>query len=90
MSAELGSMLVKAGKISQEQLERAQAYVKNKKTKFEQALVGIGAFTSEDEISFRLILPENSMSLRYPGSAKISLSPSQIRIIFMFSMPSNS
>jgi type IV pilus assembly protein PilB len=78
MSAELGSMLVKAGKISQEQLERAQAYVKNKKTKFEQALVGIGAFTSEDEITDFVGKQLNMGTLRL---SDIELNPEIVKLI---------
>jgi len=51
MSDELGAMLVKAGKITQEQLSEAQALVKNKKQKLEQALIQIGAISAEDEIT---------------------------------------
>ena len=50
MSAELGAMLVKAGKITQDQLDNALELIKDKKEKFEQILVSIGAVASEDEI----------------------------------------
>ncbi|MDF1546165.1 MAG: ATPase, T2SS/T4P/T4SS family, partial [bacterium] len=51
MSAELGSVLVKAGKIDQEQLDKALTLAKDSKLKFETALVKIGAINSEDEVS---------------------------------------
>ncbi|UCD62791.1 MAG: type IV-A pilus assembly ATPase PilB [Candidatus Zixiibacteriota bacterium] len=51
MSAELSAMLVKAGKITPEQAEEALALTKDKKEKFEAALVRIGAAESEDEIA---------------------------------------
>jgi type IV pilus assembly protein PilB len=51
MSAELGAMLVKAGKITPEQAEKALAQAKEKKEKFETALVNMGAVESEDDIA---------------------------------------
>ncbi len=51
MSAELGSVLVKAGKITQEQLEKALAVTKDKNEKLETVLVQIGAIESEDDIA---------------------------------------
>ena len=51
MSSELGSVLVKAGKIDQEQLDKALALVKEQKIKFETALVKLGAIETEEEVS---------------------------------------
>ncbi|MEA1979946.1 MAG: type IV-A pilus assembly ATPase PilB [candidate division Zixibacteria bacterium] len=51
MSTGLGSVLVKAGKITQEQLEQAKTLADEKKEKFESSLVQIGAVESEDEIA---------------------------------------
>ncbi len=51
MSAELGAMLVKAGKITPEQAEKALAQSKEKKEKFETVLVTMGAVESEDDIA---------------------------------------
>jgi len=51
MSAELGAVLVKAGKISDDQMREAIAAAKQNKVSFETALVGIGAVKTEDEIS---------------------------------------
>lgn len=51
MAAELGSMLVKAGKITPEQAEQAKQVAREKKTKLETALVEIGAVESEDELA---------------------------------------
>ncbi len=51
MSAELSSILVKAGKITQEQADQALERAKKGKEKFAKVLVDIGAVTTEDEIS---------------------------------------
>ncbi|MCP4568542.1 MAG: type IV-A pilus assembly ATPase PilB [FCB group bacterium] len=51
MSAELGAMLVKAGKISQDQLDKALTLKDDNKAKFDQALVDIGAINSEEELA---------------------------------------
>jgi type IV pilus assembly protein PilB len=51
MSAELGAMLVQAGKITPEQAEKALQISKDKKEKYESVLVSIGAAKSEDEIA---------------------------------------
>ncbi len=78
MSAELGTMLVKAGKITQEQLDRAQTYVREKKVKFEQALVTVGAFASEDEITGFVGKQLNMGTLRL---ADIELNPEIVKLI---------
>ncbi|MEA3297802.1 MAG: type IV-A pilus assembly ATPase PilB [candidate division Zixibacteria bacterium] len=51
MSAELGEILVKAGKITSEQADEALAFAKEKSEKFESALVKTGAMSSEDDIA---------------------------------------
>ena len=51
MSTELSAMLVKAGKITPEQAEKALALTKEKGEKFEAALVKVGAADSEDDIA---------------------------------------
>ncbi|MCK4462359.1 MAG: Flp pilus assembly complex ATPase component TadA, partial [candidate division Zixibacteria bacterium] len=51
MSAELGAMLVKAGKITPEQVEEALVLIKEKQESFQTALVRIGAVESEDDIA---------------------------------------
>lgn len=51
MSAELGSILVRAGKITQDQADKAMNLVKDRKKKFETALVEIGAVGSEDDLA---------------------------------------
>lgn len=51
MSAELGAMLVQAGKITPQQAEKALATAKERKEKFETVLVQMGAISSEEEIA---------------------------------------
>jgi type IV pilus assembly protein PilB len=51
MSSELSAMLVKAGRITPEQAEKALAMVKEKGENFEQALIKVGAADSEDDIA---------------------------------------
>jgi type IV pilus assembly protein PilB len=51
MTNELGTMLVKAGKITDEQLAKANEIIKGGGVKLEQALVKIGAVSDSDEIS---------------------------------------
>jgi type IV pilus assembly protein PilB len=78
MSAELGVMLVKAGKISQDQLDQAMALVREKKEKLEAALVTIGAVASEDEITTFVGKQLNMGTLRL---ADIELNPEIVRYI---------
>jgi len=78
MSAELGSMLVKAGKITQEQLDHALAYTRDKNLKIESALVAIGAVNSEDEITNFVGKQLNMGTLRL---ADIELNPDIVRLI---------
>ncbi len=51
MSAELSAILVKAGKITQDQANEALERSKQTKDKFAKVLVEMGALTSEDEVS---------------------------------------
>ncbi|UCD95146.1 MAG: Flp pilus assembly complex ATPase component TadA, partial [Candidatus Zixiibacteriota bacterium] len=78
MSAELGLMLVKAGKISQEQLDKALALVKDGKQKFEQALVSVGAVGSEDEITTFVGKQLNMGTLRL---SDVELNPEIVKLI---------
>lgn len=51
MSSELGAILVKAGKITQDQADKALTHSRDKNQKFEASLVSIGAIDSEDELA---------------------------------------
>jgi type IV pilus assembly protein PilB len=51
MSTELSSILVQAGRITQDQADKALAQSKEKKEKFESVLVQMGAVASEDELA---------------------------------------
>jgi type IV pilus assembly protein PilB len=51
MSTELGAILVKAGKLSQENLDKALQITKERKEKFETVLIQMGAVESEDELA---------------------------------------
>lgn len=78
MSAELGAMLVKAGKITQDQLDNALELIKDKKEKFEQILVSIGAVASEDEIISFVGKQLNMGTLRL---SDVELNPEIVRLI---------
>jgi len=78
MSAELGAMLVKAGKITQDQLDKALALTQEKKGTLEQCLVGIGAVTSEDEITGFVGKQLNMGTLRL---SDIELNPEIVKLI---------
>jgi type IV pilus assembly protein PilB len=78
MSAELGAILVKAGKITPEQLEQALALHKEKKGKFEQILVSIGAVASEEEVSQFVGKQLNMGTLRL---SDIELNPEVVKLI---------
>ncbi|MEW5923777.1 MAG: type IV-A pilus assembly ATPase PilB [Candidatus Zixiibacteriota bacterium] len=78
MSSELGAMLVKAGKITDDQLQRALALVKDKDQKFGQALVSIGAVTSEDELSGFIGKQLNMGTLRL---SDVELNPEIVKLI---------
>jgi type IV pilus assembly protein PilB len=51
MSAELGAILVKAGKLTQENLDKALQTSKERKERFENVLIQMGAVESEDELA---------------------------------------
>ncbi|MCX6827015.1 MAG: type IV-A pilus assembly ATPase PilB [candidate division Zixibacteria bacterium] len=78
MSAELGAILVKAGRISQQQMEQALALAKEKNIKLEQALVTIGAVASEEEIAAFVGKQLNMGTLRL---ADIELNPEIVKLI---------
>jgi len=76
--SELGAMLVKAGKISDDQFQKALNHAKDKKVKFEQALVAVGAFSSEDEISTFVGKQLNMGTLRL---SDVELNPDIVKLI---------
>jgi type IV pilus assembly protein PilB len=78
MSAELGAMLVKAGKITQDQLEKALALKEEKKTKFDQVLVEIGAISSEEDLATFIGKQLNMGSLRL---SDVELNPEVVKLI---------
>jgi type IV pilus assembly protein PilB len=78
MSAELGAMLVKAGKITQGQLEKALALREKGKEHFGQALVEVGAIGSEEELSEFIGKQLNMGTLRL---ADIELNPEIVKLI---------
>lgn len=78
MSAELGTMLVKAGKITQDQLDKALTIFKEKKGKFEQILVSIGAVSSEEEITTFVGKQLNMGTMRL---SDIELNPEIVKLI---------
>ena len=51
MSVNLGAILVQAGRITQEQADRATELAKSKNVRLETALVELGAVTSEDDVA---------------------------------------
>ena len=78
MSAELGSMLVKAGKITEAQLTRALEIQKNSKEKLTTILVKIGALADEDDVSEFIGRQLNMGTLRL---ADIELNPEVVKLI---------
>jgi type IV pilus assembly protein PilB len=78
MSAELGAMLVKAGKITQEQLDKALASKDAKNSKFEQALIEIGAVSSEEDLADFIGRQLNMGSLRL---SDVELNPEVVKLI---------
>ncbi len=78
MSAELGAMLVKAGKITQDQLDRALTIKDERKAKFDDALIEIGAITSEEELAEFIGKQLNMGTLRL---ADIELNPEIVKLI---------
>ena len=78
MSAELGAMLVKAGKITQEQLDKALAIKEKRKDVFGQALIEVGAITSEEELSDFIGKQLNMGTLRL---SDVELNPEIVKMI---------
>ena len=78
MSTELSSMLVKAGKITQDQAEKALTMVKEKQGNFESSLVKIGAVESEDDIARFIGKHLKIGALRL---SDIELNPEVVRLI---------
>jgi type IV pilus assembly protein PilB len=78
MSAELGAMLVKAGKITQEQLDKALKAKGDGKGKFAQALVEVGAIDSEESLADFIGKQLNMGTLRL---ADVELNPNIVKLI---------
>jgi len=78
MSVELGAMLVKAGKITQEQLDKALVLMQDNKTPLEQTLVSIGAVESEDDITSFVGKQLNMGTLRL---SDVELNPEIVKLI---------
>ncbi len=76
--SELGAMLVKAGKITEEQLQNALTHAKDKNVKFDQALVAVGAFNTEDEITSFVGKQLNMGTLRL---SDVELNPEIVKLI---------
>ncbi len=78
MSAELGTMLVKAGKITEDQLKQALDLKDQNKDHFGEALVKVGAITSEEELSDFISKQLNMGSLRL---GDVELNPEIVKLI---------
>ena len=78
MSRELGEMLVKAGRISQEQLAQALDQQRETKEKLGEVLVRIGAISDEEELSTFVGRQLNIGGLRL---ADIELNPEVVKMI---------
>ncbi len=78
MSVELGEMLVKAGKISREQLEKALDLEKKGESKLGQILLKMGAIQDEDELSEFIGRQLNIGALRL---SDIELNPEVVKLI---------
>jgi type IV pilus assembly protein PilB len=78
MSHELGEMLVKAGKISDEQLARALEFQKKSDEKLGPVLVQMGAISDEDELSEFIGRQLNIGALRL---SDIELNPDVVKMI---------
>ncbi len=78
MSAEIGAILVKAGKITQEQLDKALEVIKSKGSKLEEALVSVGAITSEEEITAFIGKQLNMGTIRL---SDVELNPDIVKLI---------
>ncbi len=78
MSTELSSLLVTAGKISQEQADKALTLSREKKEKFSTVLVQMGAVPSEDELATFIGKHLKIGALRL---ADIELNPEVVKLI---------
>jgi len=78
MSIELGEMLVKAGRISEEQLAQAVEWQRKSNEKLGKALIKIGAITEEDELSEFIGKQLNIGALRL---SDIELNPEAVKMI---------
>src|SRR3972149_5787543 len=78
MSVELGEMLVKAGKISRDQLAKALELQKKGDAKLGQILVKMGAIQDEDELSDFIGRQLNIGALRI---SDIELNPEVVKLI---------
>jgi len=78
MSVELGEMLVKAGKISQEQLDKALELEKKGESKLRKILVKMGAIQDEDELSEFIGRQLNIGALRL---SDVELNPEVVKLI---------
>jgi type IV pilus assembly protein PilB len=78
MTHELGEMLVKAGKVTDEQLAKALELQKKSDEKLEQVLIRMGAITDEDELSEFIGRQLNIGALRL---SDIELNPEVVKMI---------
>ncbi len=78
MKTDLGTLLVEAGRITQEQYNKASAYAESGKGKFEQGLVDCGAVQSVDDV-YRFVGKQLNMgALRL---SDVELNPEIVRLI---------
>jgi type IV pilus assembly protein PilB len=78
MSAELGAMLVKAGKITQDQLDQALAIKEKSNEVFGQALIEAGAIKTEEDLSDFIGKQLNMGTLRL---SDVELNPDIVKLI---------
>ncbi|HDS01079.1 MAG TPA: hypothetical protein ENO07_03585, partial [candidate division Zixibacteria bacterium] len=78
MPGDLGTMLVTAGKITDEQLKKAQQIAKSGEVRLDQALIRIGALDDTDEISAFIGKQLNIGALRLQD---IELNPEVVKLI---------
>ncbi len=78
MPGDLGTMLVTAGKITDEQLKKAQQIAKSGDVRLDQALIRIGALDDTDEISAFIGKQLNIGALRLQD---IELNPDVVKLI---------
>lgn len=78
MKADLGTMLVEAGRITQDQYKEAMTYQDSGKGKFEQGLVECGAVTNVDDVYSFIGKQLNMGALRL---SDVELNPEVVRLI---------